>query len=96
MRLFTSVLLLFLCTSPFTTAQKAGSPAPSTTPVDKYTWRVTVGNRAPDCFERPVLLVNEEFGPTLEVHQGDLIEIDLINDIPLDFPLIPGGISIHW
>ena len=90
------VCLLLLCAPRTIHAQENNAPAPEISPVQRYVWRVTVSNRAPDCFDRPVLLVNDEFGPTLEVNQGDLLEIELINDIPADFPLIPGGITIHW
>ncbi len=38
-------------------------------------WRVTVGVAAPDCFERPVLLVNGQLHPTLEVTQGSILEV---------------------
>jgi hypothetical protein len=72
-KFFAPLFLILLCATVSIHAQK--SPAPETAPVDKYTWRVTVGNRAPDCFERPVLLINDEFGPILDVHQGDLLEV---------------------
>ena len=52
-----------------------GSPAVPLGPVAQYTWRVTLGSRAPDCFERPVLLVNDQFQLPLEVTQGDLLEV---------------------
>jgi hypothetical protein len=74
-RLLASLLFIVIFTATSTLAQKVAAPAPGLAPINKYTWRVSVGNRAPDCFERPVLLVNDEFGPTLEVHQGDLLEV---------------------
>jgi len=61
--------------APTPAAAPVPAPAPEKAFVDKYTWRVTVGNRAPDCFERPVLIINDEFGPELDVHQGDLLEV---------------------
>ncbi|GAB4813291.1 hypothetical protein N2152v2_000337 [Parachlorella kessleri] len=73
-----------------------GSPAVPLGPVAQYTWRVTLGSRAPDCFERPVLLVNDQFQLPLEVTQGDLLEILVINDIPEDYPSVSEGLSFHW
>jgi hypothetical protein len=43
--------------------------------VKKVDWRVTLGVVAPDCFERPALLVSGQLGPTLEVTQGDFLEV---------------------
>lgn len=44
--------------------------------VSEYTWHVTVGSRAPDCFQRDVILVNGDFQPTLEVNQGDFLKVN--------------------
>lgn len=41
------------------------------------TWRVTLENRSPDGFERPVLLVNGLFQPTVEFVQGEEVEVNL-------------------
>jgi FtsP/CotA-like multicopper oxidase with cupredoxin domain len=43
--------------------------------VKKVEWRVPLGVVAPDCFERPAILVNGQLGPTLEVTQGDFLEV---------------------
>ena len=40
-----------------------------------YEWHLTVGQAAPDCFLRDVILVNGEFQPTLNVTQGDLLQV---------------------
>ena len=50
--------------------------APSTAAeVSEYAWHVTVGSRAPDCFQRDVILVNGDFQPALEVNQGDYLKV---------------------
>lgn len=64
--------------------------------VDKYEWHITAGTKAPDCWERQVLLVNGEFQPSLTVTQGDILEIIVYNDLPLDYQDVSAGISIHW
>ena len=63
-----------------TAAGAAGSSrklaaARSGPPVRKLYWRVTAQVLAPDCFERPVFVVNGELSPLLEVTQGDLLEV---------------------
>ncbi|KAL3136665.1 hypothetical protein ABBQ38_005906 [Trebouxia sp. C0009 RCD-2024] len=57
------------------------------TAVEEYVWRITVGSRAPDCFQRDVILVNGTFQPTL---------VTVVNDMPADYPSVADGISIHW
>lgn len=43
--------------------------------VERYEWRVTVSVAAPDCFERPVVMVNGQVQPRLEVTQGNILEV---------------------
>jgi len=43
--------------------------------VKRVTWKVTYDVAAPDCWERPVILVNGELSPTLEVEQGQILEV---------------------
>lgn len=57
-------------------------------------WRVTT-ELTPDCFEGDVMLINE-FMPTLEVVQGDMVEITVVNDILDSFHTAKQGISMHW
>lgn len=40
-----------------------------------YKWHVTVGQRAQDCYSRPVLLINGQFQPTLELTAGEELEV---------------------
>jgi hypothetical protein len=56
-------------------SSKPAAPAAELGPVAKHTWRVTLGLRAPDCYERPVMLVNGQFQLALEVAQGDMLEV---------------------
>lgn len=53
----------------------SATPAPGLSPVERHVWRVTLGVGAPDCFERPVLLVNGAFQLPLEVTQGSTLEV---------------------
>lgn len=50
-------------------------PAPSVAPVKKFEFRVTAGPLSPDCFERPVLLVNNQLSPTIDINQGDILQV---------------------
>ena len=43
--------------------------------VRKYDWHVALATGAPDCFERDVILVNGQLSPTLEITQGDTLEV---------------------
>ncbi|DBA96798.1 TPA: hypothetical protein ACH3X3_012965 [Trebouxia sp. C0006] len=79
-----------------TILQGAFAPAAALASVTEYTWHVTLSSQAPDCFQRSVILVNGSFQPTLEVVQGDFLKVNVINDIPADFPSAADGISIHW
>lgn len=58
------------------TARRSSNP-PGSSPGNprRYTLDVTVAERAPDCVSRKVLLVNGEFQPTLELTQGDWVEV---------------------
>lgn len=38
-------------------------------------WHVTVSNKAPDCFQRDVFLVNGTFQPELVVTQGQTLQV---------------------
>lgn len=40
-----------------------------------YKWHITVDKRAQDCYTRPVLVVNGEFQPTLELIAGEELEV---------------------
>jgi L-ascorbate oxidase len=62
----------------------------------KYKLDVAVGNGAPDCVSRKVILVNGEFEPRLVFTQGDWVEVVVTNNIPADWPSVSKGISIHY
>lgn len=54
------------------------------------TWEI----RAPDGFERRVILVNNQFpGPTLNIRQGDQVEITVRNYLPFSTTLHAHGIQ---
>lgn len=67
--------------------------------VTRYTMTVTLGSANPDCArKRAVILINKLFTPTIEVAQGDKLEITVVNKIPQSWPDVAtnAGISIHW
>ena len=51
------------------------APAPIVAPIKKYTFNVTNGLSSPDCYSRQVLLVNGELSPTIDINQGDILEV---------------------
>lgn len=53
----------------------ASAPAAEVASVTEYNWHVTLSSQAPDCFQRNVILVNGSFQPTLEVVQGDFLQV---------------------
>lgn len=87
----TVAALLLAAASTVAAARPAGN-----VPAHKYDWHVTLGVAAPDCWERQVLLVNGQLGPTLEVVQGEELQLTLHNDLPSDWPNVHPGLSIHW
>ncbi|GIL81975.1 hypothetical protein Vretimale_1452 [Volvox reticuliferus] len=61
-----------------------------------YTLNVTLAYGAPSCFARPIVLTSGVFGPAIAVHQGDTLKITLVNNLPVAFPSVTDGISIHY
>ena len=43
--------------------------------VTQYEWHLTVAQGAPDCFLRDVITVNRQFQPSIEVTQGDFLQV---------------------
>jgi hypothetical protein len=43
--------------------------------VTSYVWRLSLSTGSPSCYERAIILVNGEFRPSLEVVQGELVEV---------------------
>lgn len=68
-------VLGFLLHSPNAAAMRKLAQTSSTDNMIVTVWHVTVGSRAPDCFQRGVLLVNGAFQPTLEVTQGHYLKV---------------------
>lgn len=48
---------------------------PTPSPAGAVCRHVTVGVAAPDCWERTVLLVNGQLSPTLELVQGEELQV---------------------
>jgi hypothetical protein len=59
------------------TKQSSSNTAAGSSPDNprRYTLDVTVGERAPDCVSRKVILINGEFQPSLTFTQGDWVEV---------------------
>jgi FtsP/CotA-like multicopper oxidase with cupredoxin domain len=54
-------------------------------------WFVSVGFRSPDGVKRRVYLINGEFlGPTIEARSGDVLNVEVINNV------FDEGLAIHW
>lgn len=61
--------------APRSLLQQSSAPGSSASNPRRYTLDVTVGDRAPDCVSRKVILVNGEFQPSLTLTQGDWVEV---------------------
>jgi hypothetical protein len=62
---------------------------------------LTAGVAAPDCYPKRMILVNGRPASetAIEVEQGALFEVEVVNDIADDFPMLAGatgGVTIHW
>lgn len=57
----------------------------------KMEWNITKALRRPDGVLKPVYLINEEFGPTLEVRSGDELFVTVRNQLEEG-----EGVAIHW
>ncbi|KXZ44185.1 hypothetical protein GPECTOR_71g546 [Gonium pectorale] len=65
-------------------------------PEVSFTFNVTLAYGAPSCFARPIVLVNGMFEPAVYIHQGDVLKITLVNNLPASYPGVSDGISIHY
>ena len=46
---------------------------------------------------RNVFTVNGKFGVhTIQAHRGDVLEVEVVNNIPADYPDVHEGITLHW
>ena len=58
--------------------------------VAEFTLELTWGRRAPDGFERDMVLINGDFpGPTLEMNEGDDVVVKVVNGLG-------DGTSVHF
>ncbi|KAE8357839.1 multicopper oxidase-domain-containing protein [Aspergillus caelatus] len=77
---------------PWGSANPAGEP-PDTGVTRHYHFSITRGFKAPDGFNKSVILVNDQFpGPVIEANWGDMIEVTVVNNI--DSP--DEGATMHW
>ncbi|CAL8462933.1 g2467 [Coccomyxa elongata] len=97
-RLGWPMLFAILLSTELSAAFPYGAPAqaPLGPAITHYDFDVTVGQRAPDCFQKDVILVNGEYHKQIEVTQGNILEVTVYNNLPATWPLVSEGISIHW
>ena len=56
-----------------------------------YEFDVAWSYRSPDCVERPIVTINDDFpGPTIRVKVGEEVRVKVNNNLPSD------AITIHW
>ena len=56
-----------------------------------YEFNVAWSYRSPDCVERPIVTINDDFpGPTIRVKVGEEVRVKVNNNLPSD------AITIHW
>ena len=56
-----------------------------------YQFNVAWSYRSPDCVERPIVTINDDFpGPTIRVKVGEEVRVKVNNNLPSD------AITIHW
>ena len=56
-----------------------------------YEFNVAWSYRSPDCVERPIMTINDDFpGPTIRVKVGEEVRVNVNNNLPSD------AITIHW
>ncbi|KAF2193683.1 multicopper oxidase [Zopfia rhizophila CBS 207.26] len=59
-----------------------------------FTLELTWNTGSPDGFEREMIFVNDQFpGPTLEIEQGDWVEIQVVNKMPFNTTVHYHGIE---
>ncbi|KAK4216910.1 Cupredoxin [Rhypophila decipiens] len=87
------VLLLLLFTTIFTTASARSE---SKSPNKHFEFTVTWEKYAPDGFSRDMILINGLFpGPSLEMDQGDEVEVVVHNKLPFNTTLHFHGIEMY-
>ena len=67
--------------------------SPNTGCVRSYDFHIKRGLKAPDGYQRHVMLINDQFpGPTIEANWGDTIEVNVHNEITGP----DEGTALHW
>ncbi|TGJ83324.1 hypothetical protein E0Z10_g5455 [Xylaria hypoxylon] len=58
--------------------------------VREYEWIITNGEGSPDGVHRPVMLINNQFpGPLIEINEGDVLIVNLVNKAS-------NATALHW
>ncbi|KAI1298831.1 multicopper oxidase-domain-containing protein [Xylaria venustula] len=58
--------------------------------VREYEWTITDGEGSPDGVHRPMMLINNQFpGPLIEVNEGDVLVVNLVNKAS-------NSTALHW
>ncbi|RWA12496.1 hypothetical protein EKO27_g2600 [Xylaria grammica] len=58
--------------------------------VREYEWTITDGEGSPDGIQRPMMLINNQFpGPLIEINEGDVLSVKLVNKAS-------NATALHW
>lgn len=58
--------------------------------VREYEWTITDGEDSPDGIYRPMMLINDQFpGPLIEINEGDVLVVKLVNKAS-------NATALHW
>ncbi|KAK5633826.1 hypothetical protein RRF57_009540 [Xylaria bambusicola] len=58
--------------------------------VREYEWTITDGEGSPDGVHRPMMLINDQFpGPLIEINEGDVLVVKLVNKAS-------NSTALHW
>ncbi|PYH29861.1 laccase precursor [Aspergillus neoniger CBS 115656] len=77
---------------PWGNTYPGGNP-PDTGVTRHYNFTITRGFKAPDGYNKSVILINNQFpGPLIEANWGDMIEVTVTNDIST----VEEGLTLHW
>ncbi|KAI7972181.1 hypothetical protein EIK77_001747 [Talaromyces pinophilus] len=84
---------LLLQPNPWGSTDPASTDVPNTGAVRSYKFSVSRAIKAPDGYQKSVILINGQFpGPLIEANWGDTIEVTVTNDIEDTAE----GVTLHW
>ncbi|OJJ72620.1 hypothetical protein ASPBRDRAFT_150862 [Aspergillus brasiliensis CBS 101740] len=79
-------------TPPWGNTWPGGDP-PNTGVTRHYNFSVTRAYKAPDGYNKSVILINDQFpGPLIEANWGDMVEVTVTNNIDT----LDEGVTLHW